>query len=496
MGSMTFLLPNPIPPAAEALLRQACFAGGYDQTPVPTTAAVVDGRLVVSRGPNESGYLFLPWPVGPVGAMVTTTSTLRERPEPYNLLLELARGKLNQIRGQTADWREIGLQTTPEFDREVEEVTRLFGTAVLNQPSGEADAAATRVLERSYRLADQLVRLYVGQMFATRHDEEGKLDTRLAARVAAPPAGGHAGDYHRAFNAARIGFRWRDVEPGEAQYNWSAVDQAMAAARAAGLPPTFGPVIDLSPGMLPVWAAGWAGDLATLAAFMCDYLETLIGRYRAQVRRWVVCAGFNHADGLGLADDERFRLVQRLFEAALQLDPELDLVLGIAQPWGDYLVHDDQTISPLSFADDLIRTGLRVSAVELDLRTGTKPRGSLPRDLLDASRVLDLFAHLGLPLEVVLGHPASGKPDPAAQEHNESVWSPGWRGAPTPEGQAEWGASFAALALCKPQVRAVTWDHWTDLDPHLTPAGGLINAAGRPNPLLARLQALRTAHLV
>ena len=46
-----------------------------------------------------------------------------------------------------------------------------------------------------------------------------------------------------------------------------------------------------------------------------------------------------------------------------------------------------------------------------------------------------------------------------------------------------------------PQVRAVAWDHWSDADPHLTPNGGLVDAHGRPQPLLARLRALRAAHL-
>jgi hypothetical protein len=261
------------------------------------------------------------------------------------------------------------------------------------------------------------------------------------------------------------------------------------------MPITIGPVIDLAPGMLPSWSDGWHGDLQTLAAFMTDYLETLIARYRNDVRRWVICAGFNHADGVGLSDDERLRLMQRLFESAVQLDPALDLVVSVAQPWGDYLTQEDQTISPLSFADDLIRTGLKVSGVELEIRGGTKPRGSWPRDLIDTSRMLDMFSLLGLPLEVLLSHPASAALDFGARDNQEDLFAPSWRGGPTPEGQAEWGVSFAALALCKPEVHAVTWDHWSDADPHLTPSGGLITIAGTVNPLLSRFEGLRNKYL-
>lgn len=493
MGSMTFLLPNPVPPPAAAAVRRACFAGGYDQTPVPTRVDVQGNRLVVSRSLSESGFLLVPWPVDSLSPFVTTTATLRERPEPYSLLVELARGKLNQVRMQAAEWGDFGLHTPPEFATALDQATHQFGTAVLTQPSAESDAAAAAVLAQSYGLADRLVRAYTGQVFETRRKDEGRLATRLSARISRAPGLAEA-EYRRAFNAVQLGLVWRDIEPVEAQYNWAAADAIVASARAVGMPVTAGPVIDISQGMLPNWAAGWKGDLPTLAAFMCDFLETAVGRYKNDVRRWIVCAGFNHADGLGLGDDDRLRLAARLFEAAAHLDPDLELILSVAQPWGDYLVHDDQTISPLAFADDLIRTGLRVSAVELELRTGCVPRGSLPRDLLDTSRVIDLFSVLELPLEIVLSRPSSARPDPMAQSHGQQIGD-GWRGGPSQDDQAEWGAANAALALCKPHVRAVTWDHWHDSDPHMTPAGGLIDAAGRLKPLLARLRSLRTDHL-
>jgi hypothetical protein len=246
--------------------------------------------------------------------------------------------------------------------------------------------------------------------------------------------------------------------------------------------------------MLPEWTRGWEADLPALAAYMCDYLETAVTRYKGDVRRWVICAGFNQGDALGLVDDDRLRLAFRLFEAAAQIDHGLELVLSVAQPWGDYLVAADQTIAPVTFPDDLMRAGVRLAAVELEVRAGTGPRGSRPRDLLDTARTLDSFGMLGLPIEILLSLPSSGEPDPLAA-HGEAVWPHGWRAGPTPEGQAEWGTSVAALALCWPHVRAVTWDHWTDAEPHLVPNGGLLDSTGRPKPLLARLRALRAEHL-
>jgi hypothetical protein len=495
MGSTTFLLPRNLTPAAIGLLERACFAGGYDQTPVPTLSEVEADRLYVSRAMSESGFLLVPWTVEPFGTLITTTSTLRDRAEPYVLVVELARGKLNQVRAQTAEWHLVGLQTTEPYDQELAEVTKLFGQAVLNDSSDHVNALGLQVLERCYRLSDQLVRSYVEQMLATRTHASGPLDTRFAARFHQVHGDSIPPEYSQSFNAARIGIRWADVEPVESEYLWDSLDDVIQAAGADGLPITAGPIIDLTSGMLPAWAAGWSGDLPALAAFMCDYLETVISRYRGTLRRWVVCSGFNHSDGLGLSDDDRLRLAARLFEAAQALDPNLELVLGIVQPWGDYLVHDDQTISPLAFADDLIRSGVRISSVELELQYGTTPRGSWPRDLLDTSRLLELFAVLGLPLEVLLGYPADPTIPYSVTEHAETLNGPMWHSPPTAASQAAWGASVAALCLCKPHVRAVTWEQWSDRDTPVTASGGLLNSQGQARPLLARFRAIRSEYL-
>ena len=115
----------------------------------------------------------------------------------------------------------------------------------------------------------------------------------------------------------------RDLEPEESHYNWMEPDAAVAAANSQ-LSITGGPIIDLAADLLPTWTEGWEGDLPTLAAYMCDFLETVITRYKHDIRRWVILRGFNQSDAYGLDDDSRLRLAFRLFEAAGQIDPNLD----------------------------------------------------------------------------------------------------------------------------------------------------------------------------
>ena len=125
-----------------------------------------------SPGPSDSSAL-----------LVTATSTLRETDEPYRLLIELARGKLNQVRSQTAEWEGIGLRLAAGFRGIAERHNSTLRSGTASPPSTEADTLASQVLERSFGLGDTLVREFVSQMFDTRHHEEGLLDTRLAART-------------------------------------------------------------------------------------------------------------------------------------------------------------------------------------------------------------------------------------------------------------------------------------------------------------------------
>src|SRR5262249_48694067 len=179
-------------------------------------------------------------------------------------------------------------------------------------------------------------------------------------------------------------------------------------------------------------------------------------------------------------------LTVRLAEAARNVDPSLELILGLAQPWGDYMATQEHTHSPFVFADTIIRTGLKLHALELELLMGISPRGSYCRDLLDTSRNLDLFALLGVPIQVSLGYPSSAELDLAAAP-DLNVAAGHCRGGINAEAQADWAEAYAGLAVCKPYVRGVHWTHFADGEPHVAPHCGLIDAAGNAKPALARL---------
>src|SRR5438105_3175983 len=116
MGTMTFQVPVGLPPDAARELERACLAGGPDNMPGPTQIHTSPGLLKTTRSMDESGNLIAPWPIAGVGQVMGTSATLMERVRPYNLLLELARGKINQVRCQKIDWSSGGLFVSGDLE--------------------------------------------------------------------------------------------------------------------------------------------------------------------------------------------------------------------------------------------------------------------------------------------------------------------------------------------------------------------------------------------
>src|SRR5262249_25767605 len=152
-----------------------------------TELSFAQGQLRTRRLMDESGYLVAPWAVDGAGLLMGTTATLMERPRPYSLLVELARGKINQMRCQAADWRMGGLQLGPELQQALQEATLAFGRAAPGasggRPTPEETQQAQQALTLGYRSAEQLVGSYVEQVFQIRHQRNPQLETTLGCRL-------------------------------------------------------------------------------------------------------------------------------------------------------------------------------------------------------------------------------------------------------------------------------------------------------------------------
>ena len=495
MGMMIFDLPPGLPDDAQEELERASVAGGQDAMPYPTQVMVEQGQMVLSRHVDESGCLVTPWSVNGTGRVMVSSATLMERINPYQLAVELARGKINQVRGQSSDWLMGGLLMPDALANQIREASLAFSKAVTHVPDPAAGEEALTALGQGFKAADHLVQAYMNQVFQVRHHRQAQLDTTLACNVhPGPLEAGQQEALRQTFNAVCLPFSWANIEREEETYHWDEYDQLVNWAAGLKIPIIGGPLVDFSGPGLPPWLWEKETDLTTRCSYLSDFVERTVARYQGVIRTWQITAASNWAGVIALADEELLWLTVRLADAVRKIDTSLEIIVGVSQPWGDYLAQQERSQSPFAFADTLIRTGLKIAALDLEMVMGISPRGNYCRDALDVSRLLDLYALLGVPLQVTLGYPSQTGPDPRSdpdQKPSAGYWRTGF----SPEVQADWASSFAALCTCKPFVRAVHWAHFHDAHHHHFPHCGLIDAQGKPKPALERLRALRVQHL-
>jgi hypothetical protein len=461
MGPFHFNLPPDLSPAARAAAAGGWLLNGYDHTPVPAKRTCDAARLSLLREDVESSHLAVAWPSA-AGLRTVASATLRPRPEVYQFVPELARGAVNRIRCFVQELAAIQVALPDPLAGELAALTRGFGRAILGTGDVPEEQPAA-VLEAAGRVADGLAALLTAERYRTR-THRGPLDTRVGCRLSRPLSPDDATTYAATFNAVRIVPDWNAIEPTEAGFNWSTLDPLVRWATDAGLEVSIGPIIDVADGAFPQWLRAWRGDVPTLTAFLSDFVATVVARYRQPCRVWQLLNGFNHADALGLGEDDRVKLAARLLETAREVDPDGTWLIGLSQPWGDYLAKPGHAYSPFVLVDTLLRAGFDLGGLELEVLSGPTARCSSPRDALDVIQLLESYDTLGVPLNVALGRPL---PDPAA-------------------------VALAETCLAAPTVHALYWDSFTADDPACrVPGSGLLAAPDT----LAEFLRLRTTRL-
>jgi hypothetical protein len=180
---------------------------------------------------------------------------------------------------------------------------------------------------------------------------------------------------------------------------------------------------------------------------------------------------------------------------ARSLDPRTPVFVSFDQPWGEYLTGGKSGLSPLHFAEMLIRTDLGLAGIGLEMNMGYRADGIYARDVLEINELLDVWSLLGLPLIVMLAIPSSSSVDPRAISAPAKPM-PGFIEDPEmPESQKAFADRLIPLLLAKQSVYGVAWNQVFDSLPHHFANAGLFTADDAPKPALGSLLALRRAHL-
>jgi hypothetical protein len=491
MGLMRFYVDPASAPAVRPSAHRA-YITSFDGRVHSTKVEFEDRILSCRRQQQESGKLHIPWTVAGRGSPIVSTTSLPERERPYNLALELARGKLAEVREQAAHWQQLRMIIPPAYTQAQQAAFHLLAKASASQSDIDLTCRlAEESLERSFDAAELLTRDYIIQRRSYRPPMPGGtksalLGARLDTAILQTPV---AEKLPGVLSAVAVPMEWMSIEPEEGNYSWDEVNRVMAFAGEHRLVMRGGPLVDFGPGGLPNWLKTWQNDILNLPSFVCDFVETAVSKYMGMIRLWEVAAHGNTGGALALSEDHRLAIVARVLETASRTHSDGQFFIRVDQPWGEYQARGQHRLSPLQFVDALIRSNLGLTGVNLEIAMGYQPAGSLSRDLFSLSRLIDLWSQMGVQLHVTLACPSSMGADSKADADLE-VTASAPTGSWTPDAQEKWLAEAVGLLMAKASVTGVFVADLHDAVPHHYPNAGLFAADGSPKPAWSRFEAI------
>lgn len=513
MGLMRFRVPNAT--EYDPQIWSTAFISGLEGIPWACRNRLVDDCLTIERTVNESGKLSIVWPTEDYGPIVLTTGSLRCVDQPYWLQLELARGSLHRVRGRGLDWQRVGLKLPNAYSELIEEAMDLFIQAATSTDSPESMCSlAQRSIDKSIGASRPLTRAFVSQSLQARHQQEKQFSALLGVRVTPEPIWKPGAELALpAMNTLNVSMELGDIEATRFDEAVSIIDEQIEWARNHGLRVFGGPFLNLQSHAIPKWFYLF-NDFDSLYRTAVEHATKLVDRYRGRIHLWNTASGLNAPNPLGLNDEQVLQLAVGVIQAVRRSDPKTPVILSIDAPWAEYLSAKPDGISPLHFADALVRADLGLSGLGLELNLNFWPTGSLPRDLVDISDLVDHWNILGLPLLITVTTPCGIANDAMATakcnvvsnwkyQRSESIGEP-YSGSSVDEVSKDSartspmsanGLEVVRMLLAKNNVHGIIWNQLSDRAPHAFPNSGLIDAHGVQRSMLEGLVQLRRMHI-
>jgi hypothetical protein len=472
MGLTRFLVPRREFLPAKAVER--AYLSGMEDIPWRTRVTLAGDVISAERAESESGSFHILWKVAGRGDEVLSTATLVERPTPYILPLELARGILNRVRANLAAWEAAGLPIPPGVADDHKRALVQFIAAVAQQTEpAECADHAQEAIAAALSSADALIKAFAEQAARARQALVSKPTILFGGSLdAAVPDKTLGGPFADAFNTAIVPLAWNQIEAHEGKLNWATSDGQIAWCQAQQLRIFAGPVLEFHKRSLPDWLYLWEGDFDHLMETSAAHVKTTVSRYKGRVHLWHCAARVNTVETLSLSEEESLRLTIRAIEVTRETDPRAPIVVSFDQPWSEYMSRRDHDLSPIQYADTVVRADIGVAGLGLELNLGVGPNCTLPRDLIEVGRQIERWTMLGLPLVIFLTIPSDG----------DSF---------SPQIQRQLLDGYLELFSAKSAVHAIFWPQLRDLASGDEAHRGIVDAHGHPNNVLTTLAAFR-----
>jgi len=447
---------------------------------IPIRRAQIDfknGLLHYSKPNLETAGLALLWPIDGFGKVMLPTTCLPERPDPYNLNLEIARAKLMQIIIKREDWSFV--DDVEGLSQNLGQAQDLFIKAVQNiTDAPKAAELADQSLKKAIVFSEALAAKHAQNLFGARGKGHGFgrgcLGCRIEPDQIANPK--YLNALLKLFGFMMVPVNWALIENQQGAYDFSKLDACITTLSKRKVIIGAGPLLCFSKQYLPTWLLDTAPSFEKIRENAYRFVSAIAARYSGIVRAWCAISGLNAFNHFGFGFEQILEIT-RAATMAVKASAERALkIIEVANPWGEYYASSPDTIPPLVYMDMVVQSGINFDAFALEMKFGKDQPGMHVRDMMHVSAMLDYFAPFAKPIYVtnveVPSKNGAGPYDPQLA----GMWHNHW----DQNRQAEWMQQFYRIALSKPVVDAVVYGNLADAQTADIPDSGLITAQGQP----------------
>lgn len=469
----------PTDPPLSSLRLDGAYIVGSDGVPLRAELEFRNSRVVCAKRADGPAGLALLWPVPGSGALLLETSRLMDREKPYNLVLELVRGRLMRINQKREDWGLFDFDGVEPVATEIDKARDLMVEALKAEDPVQQTRFAGDALQIAVESGERLS-LFHADIFLGRRKQAHAFSRRTigCSIDLANTSDVYRQRFREAFDFAYLPMTWRTVEPKQQEFNWRPFDSWVEWLAKNRIPIKVGPLVSFNEAHVPDWLAMYETDFETVRNFIFEHVRRVVERYGNYVHQWDVISGI-HADNTFQFTFEQLMEVTRVTASLVkQLAPRAQTVINLVSPWGEYYARNQRTIPPMLYADMVVQSGVGFDGLGVHFVFGRPRDGMFVRDMFQVSEKLDRMGNLGKPVHITaVSVPSAPPSNGESAGHGGGYWHEPWSEAV----QAQWIKDFYTIALSKPFVESVTWADLADRpEGSAVPTGGLLTADLRP----------------
>ncbi len=463
-----------------SISQKGMYLFGQDEIPIRSQLEMSDGQLLGIRHNDSNVGLVTLWPVDKFGQVVLQTTRLPDRDKPYNLNVELARGRLLRINQKREDWgmsvngHSLSKKQHELIDRSLDKLVDAL--SYIDDPP-RASLAADESLYWAMQAGEMMSRVHADLFLKRRLETQGF--SRHSFGCCMDINRIHDSKYleyiKNTFRFVTIPIGWKQVEPKEQERNFDILDECVNWLHHHHIAVKVGPLLSFSLGALPDWLFIWENDFDQVRDMAYDYITEVVERYGRKVQAWDVCNGLNANNCFKFSFEQIIEITRSSALAAKRAAPRSLILVGITEPWGEYYAYNQITLPPMIYLDMICQSGVNFDGLGLTLRFGRGGAGMRVRDLLDISSLMDKIGIFGKPIHLSCVQVPS-QPDVRDASNPRMGEAGSWHGSWNEKNQADWIQQLYRIALSKPFIETITWADLADRNDGILTHGGLFTA--------------------